>query len=117
MNSALLFLFGCIPVRILLVYISTIIPLDKLKFFGVPLLLVSLGFLYLYFTNGRLNAPEAGGVTWWSNIRIIHGLLYLAASIYAFQGKPFVWIPLSLDLIFGFIAFIIFKIGLKKQIL
>jgi hypothetical protein len=52
-----------------------------------------------------MNAPEGGGVTWWANIRIIHGLLYLAASVYAFQGKPFVWIPLLIDVIFGFLAF------------
>ena len=107
MNPSLLFLFACIPTRLLLVYISTIIPQDLLKYFGIPLILVSFGFLFLYFTNGRLNAPEAGGITWWSNIRLIHGLFYLAASIYAFQSKPFVWIPLSLDVIFGFIAFIL----------
>ena len=107
MNSKLLFLLGCIPTRLFLVYLSTIIPSDKLKFFGIPLLLVSLGFMFLYFTNERLNAPEAGGVTWWSNLRIIHGLLYLAASIYAFQSNPLVWVPLLIDVIFGFVVFII----------
>ena len=107
MNSKLLFLFGCIPFRLLLVYISTIIPLDKLKYFGVLLLLISISFIYLYFTNGRLNAPEAGGITWWANLRIIHGLLYLAASIYAFQGKSLIWVPLLIDVIFGLSAFIL----------
>ena len=106
MNSKLLFLLGCIPVRLFLVYISTQIPADKLKYFGIPLFLIAISFLFLYFTNGRMNAPEAsGGVTWWSNLRIIHGLLYLAASVYSFQGKPQVWIPLLIDVIFGFFAF------------
>jgi hypothetical protein len=105
MNSKLLFLLGCIPVRILLVYISTQIPQDKLKYFGILLLLISISFLFLYFTNGRMNAPEAGGVTWWSNLRIMHGLFYLAAAVYAFQGKPQVWIPLLIDVIFGIFAF------------
>ena len=108
MNSKLLFLLGCIPARLVLVYISTQIPADKLKYFGIPLFLIAISFLFLYFTNGRMNAPEAGsGVTWWSNLRIIHGLLYLAASVYAFQGKPQVWIPLLIDVIFGFFAFVL----------
>ena len=105
MNSKLLFLLACIPARLFLVYISTQIPPDKLKYFGIPLILIAISFLFLYFTNGRMNAPEAGGITWWSNLRIIHGLLYLAASVYAFQGKPLVWVPLLIDVIFGFFAF------------
>ena len=103
------FLLGCIPVRLLLVYLSTKIPNDKLKYFGIMLLAISLGFLFLYFTNGRLHAPEAGGATWWSQLRLIHGLLYLTAAIYSFQGKNIIWIPLFIDVIFGFIAFIFKK--------
>ena len=107
MNSINLFLFGCIPARLLITYISTIIPVDKLKFFSIPLFIISLGFIYLYFTNGSLNAPEAGGKTWWTNLRIIHGLLYLTAAIYAFQGDKLVWVPLLIDVIFGLFAFLI----------
>jgi hypothetical protein len=92
-----LFLFGCIPLRLLIVYISTKIDMS------IPLLIVAFGFLYLYFTNGRLNAPEAGGVTWWAKYRIIHGLLYLTAAILAFQKNQFVWVPLLIDVIIGFL--------------
>jgi hypothetical protein len=104
MNSILLFLFGCIPMRLLLVYLSTILPHNIVS---IPLFLISFGFLYLYFTNGRLNAFEAGGVTWWKDLRIIHGLLYLAAAIYAFQGNKLVWVPLLIDVIFGASSFLI----------
>ena len=103
--SKLLFLLGCIPARLLLVYLSTKIPNDKL--FGFLLLSISISFLYLYFTNGRMNAPEAGGTTWWSPLRLVHGLLYLAAAIYSFQGKNIVWVPLLIDVIFGFFSFIL----------
>jgi len=97
-----LFLFGCIPVRVFLAYISTKVP--NIELFGVILLIMSLGFLWLYFTNSRLNAREAGGPTWWHNFRLIHGLLYLAAAIYAFQGKQdLVWIPLTIDVVVGLI--------------
>jgi hypothetical protein len=110
MNSKLLFLFGCIPIRLGLVYLSTKIPHHLLVYFGIFLLGISLSFAYLYFTNGRLNAPEAGGRTWWAKFRIIHAMLYLAAAIYAFQGLPHVWVPLLLDVIFGLSIFILRQI-------
>jgi len=107
-NSQLLFLFGCIPTRILLAYISTKIPENYLPLFGAILLAMGLGFLYLYFTNKRMDAPEAGGKTWWGKYRIIHGMFYLTAAIYAFQKKPdLIWIPLTLDVIFGLCLFVL----------
>ena len=106
MNSVLLFLFGCIPMRLLLAYISTIIPIDKLKFFSIPLFMMAIGFIYLYFTNGRLNAPEANSATWWANLRLIHGLLYLAAAIYALKASKLVWVLLFIDVLFGFFVFL-----------
>jgi hypothetical protein len=102
-----LFLFGCIPIRLLLVYIST--KIDNLKLFSIPLFLIAFVFLYLYFTNGRLNAREAGGITWWSQLRLIHGLLYLTAGIYALQNNKLCWVPLLIDVVFGFLAALFFK--------
>lgn len=100
-----LFIFGCIPVRIFLAYISTKVP--NLPLFGCLLLAISLSFLILYFTNTRLHAPEAGGTTWWHKFRIIHGMLYLTAAIYAFQGKQdLVWIPLAIDVILGLVLYL-----------
>ena len=94
------FLFGCIPVRLFLAYISTK-PIN-LFIFGYLLLIIGISFLVLYFTNRRLDAPEAGGKTWWHNYRLIHGMLYLTAAIYAFQGKSdLIWIPLVIDVVFG----------------
>ena len=104
-RSVLLFLLACIPARLLIVWGSTKVPPRPL---ALLLFIVSMSFLYLYFTKGRQQAPEAGGVTWWANYRLIIGLLYLAAAIYAFQGRrDLVWIPLLLDVIFGIILFTI----------
>ena len=97
-----LFFGVCIPIRLLLVYLASILNKNNLRFFGIFLLVIALGFLYLYFANKRLNAAEAtGGVTWWSEYRLLHGLLYLCAAIYAFQGKNTAWIPLLIDVGFG----------------
>ena len=97
-----LFFGVCIPIRLLLVYLASILNKNNLRFFGIFLLVIALGFLYLYFANKRLNAAEAtGGVTWWSEYRRLHGLLYLCAAIYAFQGKNTAWIPLLIDVGLG----------------
>lgn len=100
-NSINYFLFGCIPARILISIIPLLVNADILFYYGFILLVIGASFLYLYFTNGRLNAFEAGGYTWWANYRIIHGLLYLIAAWYAFNQKKIAYIPLSLDVFIG----------------
>jgi len=113
MNSILAFIFLCIPARIFLAYISRIIPDKYLKIYGILLLLMGLSFLYLFITNSRLNAPEAGGKTWWSQFRILIGFFYITAAIYAFQGnRNLIWVPLAIDIIFGIIIFIMHHIKL-----
>ena len=102
-----LFLLGCIPLRFFLVYLARVLPADNLKLFSLPLFLMAFGFLYLYFTNGRLQAPEAGGVTWWAPLRLVHGLLYLAAAVYAYQASPVAWVPLLVDVCMGLVVYLI----------
>lgn len=105
-QSILYFLLGCIPIRLLIVAIAFYINKQYLPYLGIALLFPALGFLGLYFLNIRMNAYEAGGKTWWAEFRLIHGLLFLCASIYAFQSKSITWIPLLLDVIIGFVLFI-----------
>jgi hypothetical protein len=104
-SPILLFLFVCIPLRSLLIWYSTKVPN---KYLSVILLAISLSFLYLYFSNSRLKAPEAGGVTWWAPYRLIIGLLYLASAIYSFQGRTeLVRLPLIMDVVLGLVLFLI----------
>ena len=105
-KSILYFLIGCIPIRIIIALIAMYINKEYLPYYGLVLLGPALGFLYLYFTKSRLNAPEAGGITWWANLRIVHGLLYLTASILAFYKDPLTWAPLGFDVVFGLLAFL-----------
>jgi uncharacterized membrane protein YfcA len=106
MNSILLFLFLCIPARIGIALGSKYVPDKYLKVYASILLLMGLSFIYLYFTNKRLDSPEAGGKTWWAQYRLIIGFFYISAAIYAFQGRrDLIWIPLVMDIIFGIIIF------------
>lgn len=105
-RSILLFLGLCIPLRILIAWSSTIVPPKYLPVYGAACFLVAVGFLYLYFTGSRMYAPEANGPTWWSHYRLIIGMLWLTAAIYAFQRRSdLVWIPLTIDILFGLVIF------------
>ncbi len=95
-QSTLAFLLGCIPLRSLLAYItyklgsaSPVLSIESSSetasifetsysiirtLIIVILMGIGISFLILYFKNLRLDAPEAGGKTWWNNLRPIHGL-------------------------------------------
>jgi hypothetical protein len=106
MNSILAFLLLCIPARIGIALASQYIPENYLNIYAIYLLLTGLSFIYLFFTNSRLDAPEAGGKTWWAQYRLIIGALWVAAAIYAFQGKrKLILVPLTMDIVFGIIIF------------
>lgn len=106
MNSKLLFLFGCIPVRLLIAALTYKIDEKYLPYLAVVFLAIGISFIYLYLSNSRLKAPEAGGETWWKNLRPIHGMLYITAGIYALKKSRTAAILLVVDVIFGLAAFI-----------
>jgi hypothetical protein len=106
MNSKLLFLGGCIPARLALVYLAYSLKKDYLPYLAIPLLLIGASFIYLYLSNSRLRAREAGGYTWWKDIRPVHGCLYLLAGIYALTKTNYSWIVLLIDVIFGLSSFL-----------
>lgn len=134
LSSKILFLLFCFPSRLII----AILPNQKLLnnifsyfnikinynyfylIFGLILLAMSIGFLYLYFFNKRLKANEAGGKTWWHNLRLFHGLMYLCASIYILKNIgnykliKYATIPLSVDIIVGLISFINYRFILNK---
>ena len=101
------FLMLCIPLRIILAVIPLYINIDFLPYYSIVLFLISIGFLYNYFNNSRLHAPEGGGYTWWFEYRLIHGLLYMLSFIYALNKKRIASIPLFIDVIVGIVLFIL----------
>jgi len=100
------FLLGCIPTRVIIALIPVYINTEWLRVYSILLFAIAFSFLFLFFFNLRQHAYEAGGITWWANYRIIHGLLYLTAAILAFQKNYLAWIPLALDVFIGLFLFI-----------
>ena len=113
----LLFLFGCIGSRALLVYVAKNIDINFLKYMGYLLLLPAIGFFYIYLTGIRTTGVEVfGDKIWWNNLRPIHGLLYLLFSYNAINGNKSAWIYLFIDVLFGLTSFLFYHFILKKEV-
>ena len=95
------FVFGCLTSRLALAGLPLVLPKKWLPLYGIPILALGIGFLYLFFSEGRLKAPEGGGKTWWASFRLVHGALYLAAAVFLFRGDRRSALPLSIDVILG----------------
>ena len=108
LQRALLFLFLCIPIRLLIVYISKIdISTNARRIFSFLLLIHGMRMGYLYFADKRLDAAEGGGRTWWAEYRIYHSILNIIAAILfnISEYQKYAYIPLLIDVIFGIILF------------
>jgi hypothetical protein len=104
----LLFLFGCMTVRIGLVLLAKYLPTNYLKYMRIITLIIGLGFTYIYLFGHFKSNPKIGGFggpVWWNELRIIHGLLYILFTISSlFYNNS--WIILAIDTLIGFISFI-----------
>jgi hypothetical protein len=104
-----LFLFGCIGLRTLFVYVAKNIDKKYLPQLGYLALIPVIGWLYIYFVGSRNSGPEVfGGKIWWNELRVPHAMLYTLFAIYAIQKKSFSWIPLLIDVLLGLTAFTVY---------
>jgi hypothetical protein len=103
----LLFIFGCILVRIIFVIIAKYINIKYLPILGYIGLIISFGFLFIYFMNLRKSGLEVfGDKIWWNNLRPIHGILYGLFAFNAIIYNKNSWIYLLIDVIIGLLAFL-----------
>ena len=105
----LLFFFGCIGTRSLLVYLAKNANSTYLRYMGYLALLLAISFFYLFLTDSRKTGAEVfGDKIWWNNLRPIHGFLYLLFAYNAIIGNKFAWIYLLIDVIVGLVSFLSF---------
>ena len=105
----LLFLFGCIGTRTLLVYLAKNVNTTYLQYMGYLTILPAIGFFYLFLTGSRKTGAEVfGDKIWWNDLRPIHGVLYLLFAYNAINGNNFAWIYLLVDVIIGLVSFLSF---------
>lgn len=66
---------------------------------------ISLGFLYQHIKGDRKKGAF-GQIVWWSNLRIVHSVLYAISAILFFVKNKHAYVPLLLDVIIGILSFI-----------
>lgn len=105
----LLFLFGCIPSRIAIMYLAKLVSLDYLPILGYIALLPAIGFMYLFVSGARKTGVEVfGGKIWWNNLRPVHALFYFLFAYNAIYKVRGAWKFLMYDVILGLVSFLIF---------
>ena len=108
----LLFLCGCIPVRLFLVYIAKTINVNYLPILGYIAVIISCGFMYIFLTGSRKSGIETfGAPIWWNNLRPLHALFYAMFAYNAIHKNPCGWIYLFADVILGLASFLFFHIN------
>ena len=105
----LMFLIGCIGVRVLFVIIAKYINIKYLKYLGYLALLPAIGFIYIYLTGSRKTGSETfGAKIWWNHLRPVHSILYFLFAYNAIIGNKKSWIYLLADVIIGLTSFLIY---------
>ena len=105
----LAFMFLCIPVRIAFVFAAKNINVHYLPYLGYLGMLPALGFFYIFVFRKRKTGGETfGQKIWWNNLRPIHSVLYFIFAYLAINKNKNSYIPLLIDVIFGFISFIVY---------
>ncbi len=103
-----LFLFGCIFVRIIITILAKQIDPSYLPYMGFIALFPAFGFLFIFLTGIRKTGLEVGGdKIWWNCLRPLHSVLYFLFAYNAFFKNPNSWKFLALDVSIGFISFLL----------
>lgn len=116
-QSRFYFLFGCIPVRMLLAFSLLMIPNSLVTFVASVLASIGVSFATLYTLKLRMNASEGGGKTWWHYLRPLHAVSYLVAAYLLLMGnRQHASMILILDLFIGTFAWHKNSVRLKSDL-
>jgi len=104
-----LFLFGCIFVRVLITILAKQIDPSYLPYMGFIALFPAFGFLFIFLTGSRKTGLEVGGdKIWWNYLRPLHSLLYFLFAYNAILKNPNSWQFLAIDVSIGLISFLMY---------
>jgi len=103
----LLFLCGCIVVRLIFVYLAKEISLKYLPLLGYLAILPAIGFTYIFLTGSRKTGAEVfGEKIWWNNLRPVHAILYFLFAYNAINHVKTAWVYLLIDVFIGLFSFL-----------
>ena len=104
-KKTLLFIFGCILVRSLLVlyHIKNKKYLPILGYIGI---LSGLGFIMVYLTDSNKRGATFDQKAWWNILRPIHGIIYILFGYLAINKNSKAYKVLIADVLLGLVSFI-----------
>lgn len=104
----ILFLFGCVPARLLIAFTASRLSFNNLKILAYMYLLIAIVMSYLAIANKRLTGPETfGNKIWWTpHLRLVHAFLYFTFFLLTVMKYSNTYIILYIDVIIGLFAFI-----------
>ena len=104
----MLFLLGCIPMRIGITYLVMKQYNKKYaKLLVFLLTAIGLGFAYIYLNGLRKTGMEVfGDKIWWNNWRPFHSAMYLIAALLIIKQNKNAYLPIALDTTVGLILFL-----------
>ena len=105
-TRTLAFLLGCMGIRSLFVLGAMKVPTKVVQWSALPALLLALGWILMYRNKWRQQGVEAGGPIWWTELRPVHASLYAAFATLAVTRTDLAYIPLLIDVVIGFVAFL-----------
>lgn len=111
-KSIKLFLFGCIPFRLFLVWlVYKYSHTEQIKYLGWIGLIIAISFIYIYITGSRKTGPEVfGKPIWWNYWRPIHAIFWFGFAYNILSSsnilKSNAWVWLLGDVLFGFKIFV-----------
>jgi hypothetical protein len=104
-KKIVLFVFGCLLVRLSFALISKNINKKMLPLLGKIAIIPSIGLLVLYFGDLRQRGALNQKI-WWNNLRPLHSILYFTFVYLALNKNDKAYIPLLLDVLIGLLVFI-----------
>jgi len=86
------YIIGCLGTRLLLAILAYNLSGTLRYILATILGLMGLGFMVIYFGGFRKTGLETGGKSiWWNNLRPIHGMLYIIASLLLMIKTPIIY--------------------------
>ncbi len=104
----LLFLVGCIGIRLFMVYVSKSGQEQHKQYLGYFLAIISVGIMAVYLFNLRpVGAETMGTAIWWNSLRPIHGVAWGLSAYYLLTGQSEIaWKILLGDITLGLAGFL-----------
>lgn len=104
MNNQRKFIFGCIPVRLLIVYVAYKIPKQYLPYMGMIALIIAIGFMKAFIQSKQSDRGFFGNKVWWNSLRLVHFIMYFLFFIATTMHYSYAWVLLLMDIAIGTMA-------------